>query len=215
MAESIYNTSSVAPLQQIQLFLFLSRSRDRKQQLLSGHVFCVGVTRTLLKNLRGMALNLKSQPSPHPPTPRLQQDPCPGCQPPTTTPPSGRTYPHTQPPAHHHPATASFGLRKLPPRCPVVMGFGSRIHQAPPGGRMPGAYGHRPNSTLPLMAASTRVCSQRPTTTRQLLATADTAPNTTGNRVPRHIRTPKHHHPVTDAPGLVTTKPHGRRLRHV
>jgi len=131
MAEGIYNTSSVMPLRQILLSLFLSHACDRKRQLLSGRVFCVGATRPLLKNPGGMALTLKSQPSPHPPTPWLQQDPCPACQPPTTTPPSGRAYPGTHPPAHHHPAAASFGLRKLPPRCPVVVGFGSRIHQAP------------------------------------------------------------------------------------
>jgi len=86
MGKGIYNTSSVAPSRQIQLFLFLSHSRARKLQLLSGRVFCVGATRPLLKNPGGMALTLKSQPSPHPPTPRLQPDPCPGCQPPTTTP---------------------------------------------------------------------------------------------------------------------------------
>jgi len=131
MAEGIYNTSSVVLLRQIQLVLSLSRSRDRKRQLLSGHIFCVGSTRSLLKNPRGMALTLKSQSSPHPPTPRLQQDPCPGCQPPTTTPPGGRAYPRTYQPAHHNPAAVIFSLRKLPQQCPVVVGFGSHICQAP------------------------------------------------------------------------------------
>jgi len=160
-----------------------------------------------------MALTLKSQPSPHPPTPRLQQDSCPGCQPPTTTPAGGRAYPRRQLPAHHHPAATSFGLCKPPPRCRVVVSFGSHIYQAP---RWSYAQRIRPTTQTNSspMAAYTRVCSQRPTTTRQLLATAHTAPNTTGNRVPQHIRTPKHHHPVTDGPGLVTTKPHSRRLRH-
>jgi len=65
MAEGIYNTSSVTPSRQIQLFLSLSRSWDRKRQLLSGRVFCVGATRPLLKNPGDMALTLKSQPSPH------------------------------------------------------------------------------------------------------------------------------------------------------
>jgi len=78
-----------------------------------------------------MALTLKSQPSPHPPTPRLQQDPCPGCQPPTTTPPGGHAYPRTQPPAHHQQAAMSFSLRKPPPRYPAVVGSVSRIHQTP------------------------------------------------------------------------------------
>jgi len=130
MAESIYNTSSVAPLRQIQLFLSLSPSCDGKRQLLSDRVFCVDAIRTLLKNPMGMTLTLKSQPSPHPPTPWLRQNPCSGCQPPTTTRHSGRVYPCTQPPANHHLAAASFGLRKPPPRYPVVVGFGSRIHQA-------------------------------------------------------------------------------------
>ena len=80
-----------------------------------------------------MALTLRSQPSPRPPTPRLQQDPCPGCQPPTTSPPGSRTYPRTQPLAHHQPVAVSFSLRKLPPRCPAVMGSSLCIHQAPRG----------------------------------------------------------------------------------
>jgi len=148
MAEGIYNTSSVVPSRQIQLFLSLSRLRNRKRQLLSGHVFCVGTTGPLLKNPVGMALTLKTQPSPHPPTPRLQQDPCPGCQPPTTTPPDGRAYPRTYPPAHHHPAATSFGLRKPPPRCPVVVSSGSCIHQAPSAVLYPAHTANDPNQPL-------------------------------------------------------------------
>jgi len=190
MAEGIYKTSSVAPSRQIQLFLFLLCSCDRKRQLPSGRVFCVGTTRPLLKNSGGMALTLKSQPSPDPPTPQLQQDPCPGCHPPTTTPPGCRAYPHMYPPAHHHLAAVSFDFRKPPPQCPAVVGSGSRIHQAPPGACMPSVYRQRPEPTPPQTASYTRVCSRRPTTTRQLLTTAHTAPNSTGNRVPRYIRAP-------------------------
>jgi len=40
MAEGIYNTSSVVPSRQIQLFLSLSRARDRKPQS-SPFLFCV------------------------------------------------------------------------------------------------------------------------------------------------------------------------------
>jgi len=131
MAEGIYNTSSVVPSRRIQLFLFLSRLRNRKRQTSLWSRLLRRRDQTPPQNPGGMALTLKSQPSPHPPTPRLQQHPCPGCQPPTTTPPGGRAYPPTQPPGHHHPAAASFSLRKLPPRCPLVVGSGSHIRQTP------------------------------------------------------------------------------------
>jgi len=173
-----------------------------------------------------MALTLKSQPRPHPPTPRLQRDPYPRCQPPTTTPPGGHAYPDTQPPAHHHPAAVSFGLHKPPPLCPVVVGFGSRIHQAPrrsytwhlqpttrtnsfPNGYIypcmlptvhhhPAAVGHRPDCPKHHQQSSAPAYPN-----------AKTSPP--GDRWSR-----TRHHQTTRLRASVRTAnpPHGRRLRH-
>jgi len=159
-------------------------------------------------------LTLKSQPSPHPPTLRLLQDPGPGCQRLTTTPAGGHAYVRTQPVAHHQPAAVSFGLHKPPPRCPAVVSSSSRIHQDPWR-----SYARRIQQTTrtnPSPDGRIHLCILP--MAQHHLAVVGHSPHCPihhqQSSAPAHPNHKKHHHPVTDGPSLVTTKPHSHGLRH-
>jgi len=117
MAEGIYNTSSVASSRQIQLFLSLSRPRDRKPHSSPFAPLRRRERTPLPPSPVGMALTPKSLPTHVHPHLGYSRTPVLAAQPPTTT-TNLRGCAHRRAPRRQQ--------RHL-----AVVGSGSRIHQVP------------------------------------------------------------------------------------